>query len=105
MAQSLQLHHHLNNQETAEIETGNQVSPFIASPLFESTSSTLRNSSSAASSCSTISAASTTGAGKFSVSSNDSSLSQKMSRLVLSRAVLEAGLASRKMTFALTPWA
>ena len=46
-----------------------------------------RNCSSAASRSSTISKAITPGAGRLSLSANESSFSQKMSRLVLSRAI------------------
>ena len=49
--------------------------------------STCLNSLRAASSCSTISCASTSGGGRFSVSSSESSLSQNMSKLVLSLAM------------------
>ncbi len=55
-----------------------------------SASSTARNSSSAASRLTTISAASSAGGGRFSLSSRDSSFSQKMSRLALSRAMISS---------------
>ena len=50
-------------------------------------SATAANCSSAACRSSTISAARTSGSGRLAVSSNDSSRSQKMSRLTLSRAI------------------
>ena len=55
--------------------------------IFPSSSATLRNCSRAASRFSTISAAIMSGAGNASTSSRLSSLSQKMSRLSLSRAI------------------
>ncbi len=64
-----------------------QITPCQAADSDSSSSSEmLRNCSSAASRFLTISAASTSGAGRLSVSSRLSSLSQKRSRLALSRA-------------------
>lgn len=58
----------------------------LAASYVSKSSTIARNSSSADSRSSTISAASTSGSGRLAVSSSDSSRSQKMSRLTLSRA-------------------
>jgi hypothetical protein len=69
---------------------GTGTCPYISLFMSPISSAINRNCSRAASRSSTISAAMTSGSGRLSVSSSDSSRSQKMSRFTLSRAMISS---------------